>query len=88
MFFYTKLITVGRRKGLMNRKDKRMIVGLLCLFIMTFCIIYLHTQSGNHDLEIESKYMPSESKLQAGMLRQFYHVLPFINFKQKFKCIF
>lgn len=62
----------------MNRKDKKLIFGLVILLIMTLSIFFLHTQTESHDLEIESKYMPSESKLQTGMLKQFA-LLSFFN---------
>ena len=78
IFFILLLFIVGRRKVLMNRKEKKLLFGLVFLLIMTFSIFLLHTQTESHDLEIESKYMPSESKLHTGMLKQF-SILSFLN---------
>jgi len=69
----SKIETVGRRKVLMNRKEKKLLFGLVFLLIMTFSIFLLHTQTESHDLEIESKYMPSESKLHTDCKNYVYN---------------
>ena len=67
-FYIILFLTVGRRKVVMNRKIKKFLFALVFLLTMFLSIFLLYTQTKSRDLEIESKYMPSESKLQTGML--------------------
>ena len=70
-FYIILFLIVGRRKVLMSRKRKKILFALVLLLIMFLSIFLLYTQTKSHDLEIESKYMPSETKLQTGMFKQF-----------------